>query len=89
MVLVSAFWIDRTQVPYRYCQDGVGWERAVVHGKSQPLIPYTTILKVLVRRLRVNCERLGVGEGLDGDVKFGVGTEVAASMSKVWSLEKL
>lgn len=68
MILVSTFWVDWTQIPYRDCKDSVCRQRGVVDGEIQPLIPYSAALKVLVWSLRVNCERLGVGEGLDGDV---------------------
>lgn len=33
-------------------------------------------------------ERLGVGEGLNGDIQLRVGTEVAASVAEIWAFEK-
>ena len=52
------------------------------------MVPYTPILKVLVRRLRVDSQRLRVGEGLHGDVELRIGTEVAAPVAEIRPLEE-
>jgi len=52
------------------------------------LVPYAAILEVLIGRLGMDGEGLGVGEGLEGDVELGVGAEVAASVSEVGSFEE-
>lgn len=70
VVLVSTLGIDRTQVPDGDGQLGIRRERAVVDGQREPLVPDAAILEVLVGGLRVHGERLGVGEGLDGDVEL-------------------
>lgn len=88
MAPVTAIRVDGAQVPQSDCELGVGRKGAVVEGESKPVVPYAAILEVLVRRLRVDGQRLGVGEGLDGEVELGVGTEVAASMSQVGALEQ-
>ena len=43
---------------------------------------------MLVWRLGVHGQGFGVGEGLDGDVEFGVGGEIAAAVSEVGALEE-
>lgn len=65
---IAAVRVDRREVPESDRQLSVCWERAVVDRQRKPLTPYATILEVLVRRLRVDGERLRIGERLDGDV---------------------
>ena len=65
---IAAVGVHRREVPESDRQLSVGWERAIVDRQREPLTPYATILKVLVRRLRVDGERLRIGERLDGDV---------------------
>jgi hypothetical protein len=52
------------------------------------LVPYSAVLEVLIRRLRVDCEWFGICEGLDSDIELGVRTKIAASMSQVGTLEE-
>ena len=65
---IAAVRVDRREVPESDRQLSVCWERAVVDRQRKPLTPYAAILEVLVRRLRVDGERLRIGERLDGDV---------------------
>ena len=88
VVLVPSFRVDRTQVPECDRQDRVSWQGRVVDWQSEPLVPDSAMLKMLIWRLRVNSERLRIGKGLDSDVQLGIWTQITTAMPQVWSFEK-
>lgn len=85
MVSVAAIGIDGGKIPDGDGELGIGGDGVVVEGKRQPLIPDACSLEVLVGCLSVDGQGLGVGEGLDGDVKFGVRAEIAAAVAEIGS----
>lgn len=87
MVVVAALWVDGAQIPHSDGQLGVHWQCAVIDWQTKPLIPYSAILKVLIRRLRVDRKWFGVSEGLHSDVQLRVWAEIAPSMSEIGSFE--
>ena len=88
MVSITTFRINRRQVPDGNSKLSVGRNGAVLDGQLKPLVPYSTVLKMLIRSLGVDGERFGVGEGLDSDVELGVRTEIAAAVSKIRPFEE-
>ena len=88
VTIISAFRIDRRQVPKRDRELCVCWKRTIMHRQSEPLIPYTGIFEVLVWCLGVDGERFRIGEGLDGHVELGNVAEVAAAMPQIGSAEE-
>ena len=83
MAGITAVRVHWRKVPKSYRELCVCWKRTVVHRQCEPLTPYATILKVFVRRLRVDGERFRIGERLDGNVQLRIRAEVAATVSKV------
>lgn len=83
VVSITAVGIDGREIPDGDGQLGVDGNCAVVEGERNPLIPYARALEMLVGGLRVDGERFGVGERLDGDVEFGMWTQITATVAQI------